>query len=130
MKTFSRRQFLAVAACAASLPVAVFVGNRKPTQRVRNEKLVCAIWETARDNKPLSEEMLRNINAVDDDDGTALHIAAYNADPRAMRILLDNGIDPSVRDHWDETVEYVLRMNLNENPEDMIQDCLQVLYRC
>ena len=97
-------------------------------KRIQNEKLVCEIWATVQKNYSLTSEMLRNINNIDDDGGTLLHFAAYNADAQAMQKLLEYGVDPSVRDNWNETVADVLRMNINEEPQKAVLECLQVLH--
>jgi hypothetical protein len=127
---FSRRQFLAVAAtvCVADASTEIFAKMQKPTRRVENEDMVCEIWDAVKANKPLSAEMLRHIEDTDESGETVVSVPAYTGNPQALKRLLEYGADPTYVSPYGD-VRKVLQDNINEIPQEIIQECLRVLDR-
>ena len=127
-KSFSRRQFLAAAAtvCVTGIPVSIFAKTKGLIPRIVNEDMVHEIWETVKANKPLTAEMIRHIEDLDESGETVVSIPAYTGEPQALKRLLEYGADPTYISPYGD-VRQVLQDNINEIPQEIVQECLQIL---
>jgi len=128
-KSFSRRQFLAATTtvCVAGTSVSIFAKTKKPIQRIVNEDMVHEIWETVKANKPLTTEMIRHIEDLDESGETVVVYPVYNGEPKLLKKLLECGADPTYVSPYGD-VRQVLRDNFNGVPQEIVQECFQVLH--
>jgi len=100
--------------------------TQEPIPSDKDEDMVCKIWDTVKANKPLTAEMIRNINVTDISGETVVMYPAYNGNPQALKRLLECGADPTYEGPYG-TVHQILQDNFNECPHKKMQECLQVL---